>query len=417
MIHATTILAVRHRDAAVLAGDGQVTLGAAIVKHGARKIRRLYNESILAGFAGSAADSFALFSRFEAKLEQYRGNLERAAVELAKDWRTDRALRRLEAMLVIVDKKSTFLLSGTGDLIEPDDGIIGIGSGGAFAQAAAKALVQHSNLERAGHRERVDAHRVGDLRLHQQQRDDRGTVSVTPVIRLPERTHTRDRFADAARNRRRARQARRRPEAGEAGRRHRVAQPHAAAEAAAGARRRGRAEEHPDDRPDRRRQDRNRAAPGEAGAVAVPESRGVEIHRGRLRRPRRRVDGARPGRDRRRHGARRADARGPRQGAAERRGAPARSAPAAAAAGAGRRLERRSARRSQRTRERLREQLRDGRFDDRVVEIEVRDKAFPSLEIITGANVEEVEFNIKDMMPGLFQGTLEEEARPGARGA
>jgi len=130
----------------VLAGDGQVTLGSSIVKHGARKIRRLYNESILAGFAGSAADSFALFSRFEAKLEQYRGNLDRAAVELAKDWRTDRALRRLEAMLIIMDKKSTFLLSGTGDLIEPDDGIIGIGSGGAFAQAAAKALVRHSTL-------------------------------------------------------------------------------------------------------------------------------------------------------------------------------------------------------------------------------------------------------------------------------
>jgi ATP-dependent HslUV protease, peptidase subunit HslV len=146
MIHATTILAVRHNNAAVLAGDGQVTLGSSIVKHGARKIRRLYNESILAGFAGSAADSFALFSRFEAKLEQYRGNLDRAAVELAKDWRTDRALRRLEAMLIIMDKKSTFLLSGTGDLIEPDDGIIGIGSGGAFAQAAAKALVRHSTL-------------------------------------------------------------------------------------------------------------------------------------------------------------------------------------------------------------------------------------------------------------------------------
>jgi ATP-dependent HslUV protease subunit HslV len=147
MIHATTILAVRHRDKAVLAGDGQVTLGNAIVKHGARKIRRLYNETILAGFAGSAADSFALFTRFEQKLEQYRGNLDRAAVELAKDWRTDRALRRLEAMLVIVDKSKTFLLSGTGDLIEPDDGIVGIGSGGAFAQAAAKALVRHSDLE------------------------------------------------------------------------------------------------------------------------------------------------------------------------------------------------------------------------------------------------------------------------------
>ena len=147
MIHATTILAVRHKDKAVLAGDGQVTLGNAVVKHGARKIRRLYNESILAGFAGSAADSFALFTRFEQKLEQYRGNLDRAAVELAKDWRTDRALRRLEAMLVIVDKSKTFLLSGTGDLIEPDDGIVGIGSGGAFAQAAAKALVRHSPLD------------------------------------------------------------------------------------------------------------------------------------------------------------------------------------------------------------------------------------------------------------------------------
>jgi ATP-dependent HslUV protease subunit HslV len=147
MFHATTILAVRHHGKAVMAGDGQVTLGSSVVKHGARKIRRLHNDRVLAGFAGSAADSFALFSRFEAKLEQYRGNLDRAAVELAKDWRTDRALRRLEAMLVIMDERATFLLSGTGDLIEPDDGIIGVGSGGAFAQAAAKALVRHSALD------------------------------------------------------------------------------------------------------------------------------------------------------------------------------------------------------------------------------------------------------------------------------
>ena len=146
MIHATTILAVRHHDKAVLAGDGQVTLGSAIVKHGARKIRRLYNDSVLAGFAGSAADSFALFSRFEAKLEQYRGNFERAAVELARDWRTDRALRRLEAMMVVADKGSMFLLSGTGDLIQPDDGIVGIGSGGAYALAAARALTKHTSL-------------------------------------------------------------------------------------------------------------------------------------------------------------------------------------------------------------------------------------------------------------------------------
>ena len=117
-----------------------------VVKQSARKIRRLYNETILAGFAGSAADSFALFSRFESKLEQYRGNLERAAVELARDWRTDRYLRRLEAMLVVADRKSTFLLSGTGDLIEPDDGVVAVGSGGAYAMAAARALVRHSSL-------------------------------------------------------------------------------------------------------------------------------------------------------------------------------------------------------------------------------------------------------------------------------
>ena len=147
MIHATTILAIRHRDRAVLAGDGQVTLGDTIVKQSAKKVRRLYNDRILAGFAGSAADSFALFSRFEAKLEQYRGNLERSSVELAKDWRTDRALRRLEAMLVVLDKSSMFLLSGNGDLIEPDDGIIAIGSGGAYAMAAAKALARHTPLE------------------------------------------------------------------------------------------------------------------------------------------------------------------------------------------------------------------------------------------------------------------------------
>src|SRR5437868_2888021 len=112
-----------------MAGDGQVTFGHTVLKHGARKIRRLYNNAILAGFAGSAADSFALFSRFEAKLEQYRGNLERAAVELARDWRTDRLLRRLEAMLIVADKSTTFLLSGSGDLIEPDDGIGAVGSG------------------------------------------------------------------------------------------------------------------------------------------------------------------------------------------------------------------------------------------------------------------------------------------------
>src|SRR3954451_18190562 len=147
MFHSTTILAVRHRDHAVLAGDGQVTFGQTVVKHGAKKIRRLYNDRVLAGFAGSAADSFALFSRFEAKLEQYRGNLERSAVELARDWRTDRLLRRLEAMLIVADRRTTFLLSGTGGLIEPDDGIVAVGSGGPFALAAARALARHSALD------------------------------------------------------------------------------------------------------------------------------------------------------------------------------------------------------------------------------------------------------------------------------
>lgn len=146
VIHSTTILAVRHQDKTCLAGDGQVTFGNTVLKHGARKVRRLYNESILAGFAGSAADSFALFSRFESKLEQYRGNLERSAVELARDWRTDRLLRRLEAMMIVADRKSTFLLSGTGDLIEPDDGIVAVGSGGPLAMAAARALARHSQL-------------------------------------------------------------------------------------------------------------------------------------------------------------------------------------------------------------------------------------------------------------------------------
>jgi len=130
-----------------MASDGQVTLGDTVVKQRARKIRRLYNDRILAGFAGSAADSFALFSRFEGKLEQYRGNLERSAVELAKEWRTDRVLRRLEAMLVVMDAQVTYLISGNGDLIEPDDGIVAIGSGGPFALAAAKALAQHTSLD------------------------------------------------------------------------------------------------------------------------------------------------------------------------------------------------------------------------------------------------------------------------------
>lgn len=145
--HATTVLGVRHQGKVVLASDGQVTLGQTVVKHQARKVRRLYHDRVLAGFAGTAADGFALFSRFESKLEEHRGNLERAAVELARDWRTDRALRRLEAMMLVADNRVMYLLSGTGDLIEPDDGVMGIGSGGPFAMAAARGLVRHSTLD------------------------------------------------------------------------------------------------------------------------------------------------------------------------------------------------------------------------------------------------------------------------------
>ena len=146
MMHATTILAVRHKDQVVIGGDGQVSLGNTVMKHTASKVRRMYHDNVVGGFAGSTADAFSLFARFEEKLEKFQGNLPRSAVELAKDWRTDKMLRRLEAMLIVVDKDHSLLLSGTGDVIEPDDGVLAIGSGGMYASAAAKALVKHSDL-------------------------------------------------------------------------------------------------------------------------------------------------------------------------------------------------------------------------------------------------------------------------------
>ena len=147
MFHATTVLAVRHRGQVAMAGDGQVTIGQTVVKAGARKVRKVHGDRVLAGFAGTAAYAFTLFARFEAKLDEHRGNLPRAAVELAKDWRTDRVLRRLEALLAVADRDHSLIVSGTGDVIEPDDGMIGIGSGGAYALAAARALVAHSDLD------------------------------------------------------------------------------------------------------------------------------------------------------------------------------------------------------------------------------------------------------------------------------
>lgn len=146
MIQSTTIICIRHQGQVVMAGDGQVSMGQTILKQTARKIRRLYKDRVLAGFAGATSDAFALFSRFENKLEEYRGNLSRAAIELAKDWRLDKALRQLEALLIVADRENSFLISGTGDVVEPDDGIIAIGSGGPFALAAARALIAHTDL-------------------------------------------------------------------------------------------------------------------------------------------------------------------------------------------------------------------------------------------------------------------------------
>lgn len=144
--HGTTILAIRHNGKVVVAGDGQVTLHETIIKHRAKKVRRIYNENIIVGFAGATADALNLYERLEGKLERYNGNLMRSAVELARDWRTDKYLRNLEAIMIAVDKDSIFLISGSGDVIEPDEDVIGIGSGGSVAQAAATALIQHSDL-------------------------------------------------------------------------------------------------------------------------------------------------------------------------------------------------------------------------------------------------------------------------------
>ena len=145
--HGTTILSVRRGESVAMGGDGQVTLGNIVIKAGARKVRRLYQERILAGFAGGTADAFTLFERFEAKLEKHQGHLVRSAVELAKDWRTDRMLRRLEAMLAVADRASTLIITGAGDVLEPEQGIAAIGSGGAYAQSAARALLEHSDLD------------------------------------------------------------------------------------------------------------------------------------------------------------------------------------------------------------------------------------------------------------------------------
>jgi ATP-dependent HslUV protease, peptidase subunit HslV len=267
--HATTVLGVRHGGKVVFASDGQVTLGQTVVKHQARKVRRLYHERVLAGFAGTAADGFALFNRFEGKLEEHRGNLERAAVELARDWRTDRALRRLEAMMLVADPRAMYLVSGTGDLIEPDDGIIGIGSGGPFALAAARARpAQRSRRPR--HRRARDDHRRGHLHLHERPRRDRGALTMTtPIHDLPAT------FAEALTPREIVAELDK----------YVVGQAKAKRAVAIALRNRYRRQRlTPELAEDVRRQDRDCAPARTARPVAVSEDRGLEVHRGRLRR-------------------------------------------------------------------------------------------------------------------------------------
>ncbi len=167
-MRSTTVLLVRRNGRVALAGDGQVTMGETVMKSGAKKVRRLYNDKILAGFAGATGDAFSLLTRFEAKLEQYHGNLERAAIELSKEWRTDKILRHLEALLIVADDKSSFLLSGNGDVIAPDDGVLAIGSGGSYALAAARALIKHTELS-AGEVAREALSVAGDICIYSNQ--------------------------------------------------------------------------------------------------------------------------------------------------------------------------------------------------------------------------------------------------------
>ncbi len=165
--HGTTILSARRGRSVALGGDGQVTLGNIVVKASARKVRRLYHDRILAGFAGGTADAFTLFERFEAKLEKHQGHLLRSAVELAKDWRTDRILRRLEAMLAVADRETSLIITGNGDVLEPELGLVAIGSGGAYAQAAAKALLDNTEFSAGGDRQEGAHHRRRSVHLHQ----------------------------------------------------------------------------------------------------------------------------------------------------------------------------------------------------------------------------------------------------------
>ena len=364
--HGTTILSVRRGAAVALGGDGQVTLGNIVVKASARKVRRLYHDRILAGFAGGTADAFTLFERFEAKLDKHQGNLLRSAVELAKDWRTDRVLRRLEAMLAVADRESSLIITGMGDVLEPEHGHRSRSARAAPTRRPRRARCSRtpSSTPRAivaqGARDRRRP-----LHLHQppDRRRDAGLARRS--------SHVVD---DAAGNRPRARQAHRRPGRAPSApsrsrcsnrwRRQQVAEPL-------------RQEITPKNilmiGPDRRRQDRDRAAPGAARRRAVHQGRGDQVHRGRLRRPRRRHHRPRPGRDRDQAHARGGDEEGAH---AAPRTRPRSACSTCCCRRRARSLRPRRQARSRRdeesaTRQKFRKKLREGELDDKEIEIEV----------------------------------------------
>src|SRR6202041_2318426 len=374
LVRSTTVLCVRRDGHVVMAGDGQVTLGEGVIKHTAKKIRRLYQDKILAGFAGSTADAFSLFSRFEAKLEQYHGNIGRGAVELAKDWRTDKFLRHLEALLLVSDKEQTFLLSGQGDVIEPDGGIAAIGSGGPYAQAAAQALAEHTDLtahqialDELTPREIVaelDKHVVGQkdakravaIALRNRMRRQKLAPDLAEEV-IPKniimigptgvgKTEIARRLAKLANSPFLKVEASKFTEVGYVGRDVESMVRDLVEIAIDNVR-----EEKLEDVADK--------------AELNAEERLLDI----LLPP---PPAAPPG------------------------------DPAATAGGVvidgGTAL----AESSSRTREKLRQQLREGKLDERQVEIDVRERNFPSFEIMTNQGVEEMDINIKDMLPNIF---------------
>ena len=312
--HGTTIVSVRRGNVVALGGDGQVTLGNIVVKATARKIRRLHHDKVLAGFAGATADAFTLFERFEAKLEKHQGNLVRSAIELTKDWRTDRVLRRLEAMLAVADADSSLIITGNGDVLEPEYGIIAIGSGGSYAQRRGAGAAAAHRDGAQGHRQALARDRRRPVHLHQPEPHRSRPSDDEPVLAREVRD-------DAAGDRLRARPPHRRPGRGQAGGGDRPAQPLAPAAGRGGDARRDHAEEHPHDRPHRRRQDRDRAPPGAPRRRALHQGRGDQVHRGRLRRQGRRLDRPRPGRHGGEAGARDGDAPAARPRRRRRRGA------------------------------------------------------------------------------------------------